>query len=106
MTPLLSTIDHLVYATPDVNATIEQVEQLFSVRAAIGGQHPGWAWIRRAEGNNRKPKRPNSIGIASNAFGSQASTDKRMDAPDIWQSNGFPSLVLAASKHRSWFYGF
>lgn len=42
MTPLLSILDHLVYATPDVDATIEQLEQLFSVRAAIGGRHPGW----------------------------------------------------------------
>lgn len=42
MTPLLSILDHLVYATPDLDATIAQVEQLFSVRAAIGGQHPGW----------------------------------------------------------------
>jgi hypothetical protein len=42
MTPLLSTLDHLVYATPDVDATIEQVEQLLGVRATIGGQHPNW----------------------------------------------------------------
>jgi len=42
MIPLLSILDHLVYATPDLGATIERLEQLFSVRAAIGGQHPGW----------------------------------------------------------------
>ena len=42
MIPLLSILDHLVYATPDLDATIERLEQLFSVRAAIGGQHPGW----------------------------------------------------------------
>ena len=42
MTPLLSILDHLVYATPDLDATIARVEQLFGVRAAIGGQHPGW----------------------------------------------------------------
>lgn len=42
MIPLLSNLDHLVYATPDLDATIERLEQLFSVRAAIGGQHPGW----------------------------------------------------------------
>ena len=28
------------------------------------------------------------------------------DASDIWNSNSFPSLVLAASKHWPWFYGF
>ena len=42
MTPLLSILDHLVYATPDLESTIERLEQLFGVRAAIGGQHPGW----------------------------------------------------------------
>jgi hypothetical protein len=42
MTPLLSILDHLVYAAPDLDATIERLEQTFSVRAAIGGQHPGW----------------------------------------------------------------
>ena len=42
MIPLLSILDHLVYATPDLDATIERLEQLFSVRAVIGGQHPGW----------------------------------------------------------------
>jgi hypothetical protein len=42
MTYLLSILDHLVYATPDLDATIERVEQLFGGRAEIGGQHPGW----------------------------------------------------------------
>ena len=42
MTSLFSILDHIVYATPDVDATIDQVEQLLAVRAAIGGQHPGW----------------------------------------------------------------
>ncbi len=42
VTPLLSAIDHLVYATPDLDATIDQIEQLLGVRAAIGGQHPTW----------------------------------------------------------------
>ena len=42
MTPLLSILDHIVYAAPDLDAAIEQVEQLLGVRAAIGGQHPGW----------------------------------------------------------------
>jgi len=42
MKPLLSILDHLVYVTPDVDSTIERLEQLLSVRAAIGGQHPGW----------------------------------------------------------------
>jgi hypothetical protein len=38
---LLTTIDHLVYATPDLQAGIERVEKLLGVRATPGGQHPG-----------------------------------------------------------------
>src|SRR6266566_9785769 len=38
---LLERIDHLVYATPDLNAGIEAVEKLTGVRATPGGQHPG-----------------------------------------------------------------
>jgi len=33
-------------------------------------------------------------------------TGANMDAFDVWNSNGFFALVLAAPKHRSWFYGF
>jgi hypothetical protein len=32
--------------------------------------------------------------------------DQMWIPPDIWDSNGFPALVLATSKHRSWLYGF
>jgi len=42
MKPLLEILDHLVYAAPDLDEAIEQVELLLGVRAAIGGQHPGW----------------------------------------------------------------
>lgn len=38
---VLSKIDHLVYATPDLAAGIERVERLLGVRAVPGGQHPG-----------------------------------------------------------------
>jgi hypothetical protein len=38
---LLARIDHLVYATPDLNAGIEAIEKLTGVRATPGGQHPG-----------------------------------------------------------------
>jgi hypothetical protein len=34
-------VDHLVYATPNLQAGIEQIEHLLGVRAAAGGQHPG-----------------------------------------------------------------
>jgi hypothetical protein len=41
MTSLLPRIDHLVYATPNLAATVEHLEHLLGVRATPGGQHPG-----------------------------------------------------------------
>jgi hypothetical protein len=38
---LLLRLDHLVYATPDLNQGIDEVERLTGVRASAGGQHPG-----------------------------------------------------------------
>src|SRR5215510_12696771 len=38
---LLNRIDHLVYATPDLELGIERIHELLGVRAAIGGSHPG-----------------------------------------------------------------
>ena len=38
---LLAKVDHLVYATPDLQRGVERIEQLLGVRAAAGGQHPG-----------------------------------------------------------------
>jgi hypothetical protein len=40
-TRLLSRIDHLVYATPDLKQGVEGIEKLTGVRATPGGQHPG-----------------------------------------------------------------
>ena len=38
---LLSRVDHIVYATPDLTRGVEEIEKLLGVRAAPGGQHPG-----------------------------------------------------------------
>jgi hypothetical protein len=38
---LLAKVDHLVYATPDLDVGIKRLEDLLGVRAAPGGQHPG-----------------------------------------------------------------
>jgi hypothetical protein len=38
---LLSRIDHLVYATPDLQAGIDAIERQLGVEATPGGQHPG-----------------------------------------------------------------
>lgn len=35
------TIDHLVYATPDLDATVNALEAQLGVRPSVGGQHPG-----------------------------------------------------------------
>ncbi len=40
-TPLLSRLDHLVYATPDLGVGIAAIDKLLGVRATPGGQHPG-----------------------------------------------------------------
>lgn len=38
---LTSRIDHLVYATTDLNRGVKEIEKLLGVRATPGGQHPG-----------------------------------------------------------------
>jgi hypothetical protein len=37
----LSNVDHLVYATPELDIGIREVEDLLGIRATPGGQHPG-----------------------------------------------------------------
>jgi hypothetical protein len=39
--PLLAQIDHLVYATPDLNVGVNTIEKILGIRATPGGQHPG-----------------------------------------------------------------
>ncbi len=38
---VLAQVDHIVYATPDLQQGIDAAEKLFGVRATPGGQHPG-----------------------------------------------------------------
>src|SRR5262245_65471654 len=40
-TELMARVDHLVYAAPDLNRGVEEIEKLLGVRATPGGQHPG-----------------------------------------------------------------
>jgi hypothetical protein len=35
-------IDHLVYAAPDLDAGVAEIERLLGVRPAAGGRHPHW----------------------------------------------------------------
>lgn len=39
----LGRIDHLVFAAPDLDLGIEEIERVLGIRAAIGGRHPAWA---------------------------------------------------------------
>jgi hypothetical protein len=41
MTDVLSAVDHLVYAGPDLRAAADKVEALLGVKATPGGPHPG-----------------------------------------------------------------
>jgi hypothetical protein len=43
MQPLLEYVDHLVYATPDVETTMREISVLLGVAPAIGGRHRVWA---------------------------------------------------------------
>ncbi|MGQ0548483.1 MAG: VOC family protein [Armatimonadota bacterium] len=38
---MLHRVDHLVYATPDLNSGMAEIEMLLGIRATFGGQHPG-----------------------------------------------------------------
>jgi len=38
---LLARVDHLVYATTDLNRGVDEIEKLLGVRATPGGHHPG-----------------------------------------------------------------
>src|SRR5215475_7418893 len=38
---VLSRVDHLAYATPDLERGVAEIEKLLGVRATPGGQHPG-----------------------------------------------------------------
>lgn len=38
----MTQIDHLVYATPDLNQGIQKIERLLGVQPVPGGRHPKW----------------------------------------------------------------
>ncbi len=42
MLSLLSRIDHLVYASSDLEREVDHLNTLLGVRATPGGRHPGW----------------------------------------------------------------
>ena len=42
VTPVPTALDHLVYATPSLEATLDAIEATFGVRPLTGGTHPAW----------------------------------------------------------------
>jgi hypothetical protein len=40
---LLARVDHLVYATAELDRGVAEIERLLGVRASAGGRHPTWA---------------------------------------------------------------
>lgn len=89
---MLARIDHVVYATPDLAAGIEEFEKRTGVCAAPGGQHPDWGTrnalvalgpasyleIIGPDPDQPRPERPRPFGI------------DHLTAPRIvtWAANG------------------
>ncbi len=102
---LLGRVDHLVYATPDLNLGTDTLEKLLGVRATLGGQHLGlgtrntlialWPFtyleIVGPDPEQPKPASPRWFGI------------DELKAPRLarWAANGndLDQLVSEAAQH-------
>ena len=101
---ILSRVDHLVYATRDLNVGIDRLEQLLGVRAVSGGPHPGGG-TRNAlialgpttylEIVGRDPEQPEPK--SPRPFGIDHITEPKLVA---WVANGtaLEQLVLQATR--------
>lgn len=73
----LGRVDHLIYGTPNLSATVDELEKRFGLRAATGGRHPGegtynalyslgpgrYLEIMAPDPNQSKPDRPRWLGL-------------------------------------------
>lgn len=83
---LFDAIDHLVYASPDLEAGVRTIESVVGVRAAAGGRHPQWR--TRNALMSLGPRRyleiiapdPESGGPEPNVFGLSSTTEGRLVA--------------------------
>ncbi|MGE5276629.1 MAG: VOC family protein [Acidobacteriota bacterium] len=101
---ILSRVDHLVYAAPDLDAASDRLEGLLGVRASPGGRHEGqgtrnalialspesYLEIIAPDPEQPKPARPRRFGIDS------------LDAPRLvrWAANGTNLEQLAGRAAR------
>ena len=85
---LISRIDHLVYATPDLKRGVEEIEKLLGVRATVGGQHPG------------RGTRNALVALGPTTYLEIIAPDPEQPAPQ--QSRPFELDVLKESKLVAW----
>ena len=104
-TTLLSRVDHLVYATPDLDRTVADLESRLGLPATPGGRHPGRgtrnALFGLGPGSYLEvigPDPESPAPVARGWFGIDALTAPRLVT---WAANGaaLSDIVAAASRH-------
>lgn len=86
---LISKVDHIVYATPDLNRGVDEIEKLLGIRATAGGQHPG------------RGTRNALIALGPNAYLEIIAPDPEQPTPDEPRPFGIDGLK--ESRLVAWF---